>query len=386
MLALDIMREFGQPIRGIIHVGANVGQEAKAYHDCGAAVCVHIEPIPKIFAQLQAVTAHYPGQHAVRAVCSDRVGERVEFKVTNNTESSSFLGLGRHADLYPQIEYVDSVVMHTRTIDDIVESEFSGVPFDLLVVDAQGADLKVLMGARRLLTRVSGVFVEVSEVPLYEGGCTLDEINGYLRTADFWLKWLKIGLLRWGDAFYLAGRAVSDPSRAALTATSPNVALGKAAKQSSLSAFSRPNDAQGAVNGTRTGQFGFHTDLEDRPWWEVDLGRPLAIGEIRIFNRLDVGAERSRSLNVLLSNDGVSWRTVHDQEGRVFGGLDGRPLRIFPAAQEAQFVRVQLTERQYLHLDQVEVYEPLGEVAKVPPDSDEPTPEDGTAGSRRSPT
>ncbi len=140
------------------------------------------------------------------------------------------------------------------------------------------------------------------------------------------------------------------------------------------------------VNGTRTGQFGFHTDLEDRPWWEVDLGRPLAIGEIRIFNRLDVGAERSRSLNVLLSSDGVSWRTVHDQEGRVFGGLDGRPLRIFPAAQEAQFVRVQLTERQYLHLDQVEVYEPLGEVAKVPPDSDEPTPEDGTAGSRRSPT
>jgi hypothetical protein len=48
-----------------------------------------------------------------------------------------------------------------------------------------------------------------------------------------------------------------------------NLAIGKPASQSSLSRWSRPNDAQGAVNGRRTGGFGFHTDDEAAAWWRV---------------------------------------------------------------------------------------------------------------------
>ena len=92
------------------------------------------------------------------------------------------------------------------------------------------------------------------------------------------------------------------------------------ASQSSRSEYSRPDDPQGAVNGVRDGRFGFHTALEEDPWWQVDLGQVMPIGEIRIYNRIDQEAARARTLIVLVSDDGVAWGCIHRQAGRQFGG------------------------------------------------------------------
>src|SRR6185503_8422180 len=62
-----------------------------------------------------------------------------------------------------------------------------------------------------------------------------------------------------------------------------NIALNKPARQSSTSGWSKPNDAQGAVDGQKTGGYGFHTSEEANPWWEVDLGQDCAIGQIVIY-------------------------------------------------------------------------------------------------------
>ena len=42
-----------------------------------------------------------------------------------------------------------------------------GTP-NLLVIDTQGSELKVLTGAKETLLAVDGVFVEISEQPLYK--------------------------------------------------------------------------------------------------------------------------------------------------------------------------------------------------------------------------
>ena len=34
----------------------------------------------------------------------------------------------------------------------------------------------------------------------------------------------------------------------------------------------REEDAAGAVDGVKDGKWGFHTDFENNPWWQVDLG------------------------------------------------------------------------------------------------------------------
>ena len=142
----------------------------------------------------------------------------------------------------------------------------------------------------------------------------------------------------------------------------PNLALGRAARQSSVSPWSvQPSpeaDAAGAVSGAITGRYQFHTAEEDSPWWEVDLGAVVGIREIRLYNRLDVAPERARHLRFSLSGDGVRWFDLfHKTDDLVFGGIDGFPLRwVSESAVHGRHLRITLTERGFLHLDQVEVY------------------------------
>jgi hypothetical protein len=138
-------------------------------------------------------------------------------------------------------------------------------------------------------------------------------------------------------------------------AASDNLALNKPAQQSSTSSWSHSNDAQGAVDGVKNGYFGFHTNSEPNPWWQVDLQSVSALAEVRIFNRLDLPG-RAGTIQVLLSNDGVTWQKAYTHNGRTFGGNDGKPLVVGLNGAQARFVRLQLGETTYLHLDEVEVY------------------------------
>jgi len=135
-----------------------------------------------------------------------------------------------------------------------------------------------------------------------------------------------------------------------------NLALNRPAQQSSSSQWSRPNDAAGAVDGVKNGGYGFHTNQEHNPWWQVDLGHRQRLDEVVIYNRQDCCSERARTLRVLLSEDGHHWRQAYVHDGRVFGGVRGGPLRVDLDGRHARFVRLQLAERQWFHLDEVEIF------------------------------
>jgi tetratricopeptide (TPR) repeat protein len=136
---------------------------------------------------------------------------------------------------------------------------------------------------------------------------------------------------------------------------SRNLALNRPAKQSSISSWSHPNGAQGGVDGVIGADYGFHTEIQANPWWQVDLGAVTSLSEIRIFNRHDCCLERARTIQVLLSNDGVTWNRAFSNPGTIFGA-DGSPLIVPVKGLSARFVRLQLAETNYLHLNEVEVY------------------------------
>ncbi len=136
-----------------------------------------------------------------------------------------------------------------------------------------------------------------------------------------------------------------------------NLALNKPAQQSSTYMLSKPADARGGVDGIKDGTFGFHTNQETNPWWQVDLQSISTLSEIRIFNRLDCCAERAGTLQIRLSNDGANWTGVLSNAGFVFGGVDGKPLIYkVEAYRQARYVRLQLNEYNFLHLDEVEIW------------------------------
>lgn len=133
-----------------------------------------------------------------------------------------------------------------------------------------------------------------------------------------------------------------------------NLALGRPTRQSSRSQWSTATEG-GAVDGVhKANSWGFHTEVEANPWWEVDLQQVAAIGEIRLYNRTDL-AERARTLRAWVSADGSNWQPVYTHNGTAWGG-DGQPLRIVLNGVVARWVRLGLNETSYFHLDEVEVW------------------------------
>lgn len=120
------------------------------------------------------------------------------------------------------------------------------------------------------------------------------------------------------------------------------------------------SDAAGGCDGIRTGEWGFHTGLSRAPWWQVDLGEVQQIRRVVIWNRREA-AERASTIGVLLSDDGLHFRSAYQHDGSAFGGLrDGRPLEVHLQSESGRFLRVALTGESFLHLDEVEVFDANG--------------------------
>ncbi len=121
-------------------------------------------------------------------------------------------------------------------------------------------------------------------------------------------------------------------------------------------ALTTAEDAAGACDGWKDGQWGFHTGLDAEPWWQVDLQTPTQLDRVVVYNRCDA-ASRADQLSILVSVDGRSWNRVYRHAGPTFyGATDGRPLVVPLKGVAARYVRCTIPGPAYLHLDEVEVY------------------------------
>jgi hypothetical protein len=137
-----------------------------------------------------------------------------------------------------------------------------------------------------------------------------------------------------------------------------NISRGKPATQSSHCTWSfaptAEADAAGAVNGVLDGTRKFHTDSEDNPWWQVDLGGIATISEIHVHNTTEHTQDRFRDFTISVSIDGDAWVELAEKRD---GEVVGEPyIWNGPGTAWARFVRVTLLGHNYLHLAQVEVF------------------------------
>ena len=135
-----------------------------------------------------------------------------------------------------------------------------------------------------------------------------------------------------------------------------DVARGKQAIQSSLSDWSSELGASGILAADVDANFGIHSELENSPWWQVDLAYCFPLSAIVIHNRRDGFQSRARSAKIEISRDAITWQLVHAGFCHFGAGPFGDPLRIpLGGYFVARHVRISLCERTYLHLSQVEV-------------------------------
>ncbi len=196
----------GITCRGVIQIGAHVGQEVPLFKALGARRMILVEANPSVYRTLQHNVATMD-VNALLANCAitDFDGE-TELMLASFDQSSSLLPLAHHSVEYPEIRAVGKVRVPARRLDTLVRQEFRVDPaeFNVLEIDVQGAEGLVLRGAGGQLAHVDAVYVEINYKPMYEGCLLIDAIDALLLDA---------GLIRvethcahspnWGDALYL---------------------------------------------------------------------------------------------------------------------------------------------------------------------------------------
>jgi FkbM family methyltransferase len=191
-------------IKGIIHLGAHELEELQAYLANG------VDPDKIIWVEaMEDKVNKYKSNNKIYNLCvSDVDNQEVEFKITNNGQSSSFLELGTHKESYPHITVVKTIKMKTTRMDTFIQENNIDInDYNFLNLDLQGVELKVLKGFGDLLTKIDYIYTEVNTREVYKNCALLPELEEYLLTYGFTReKIVMVGDDGWGDALFIKRR------------------------------------------------------------------------------------------------------------------------------------------------------------------------------------
>jgi FkbM family methyltransferase len=177
---------FLRKTRGVIHVGANLGQERATYAQHNLIV-LWIEPIPEIFERLKTGIAEYPTQKALCGLITDVDDKECAFHVSNyEGVSSSILDFAEHKQLWPDISYERTIQLKGITLSSLLQREgIDAGQYDSLVLDTQGSELLVLKGAANILPGFRFIKCEASDFESYKGCCQLSDLESFLAQHRF---------------------------------------------------------------------------------------------------------------------------------------------------------------------------------------------------------
>ncbi len=171
----------------VFDVGANTGQFAERLRDAGfRGQIVSFEPSTAAHSTLSKSARHDANWTiAPRMALGDHDGT-ITLNLAGNSASSSVLPmLPSHSKAAPESRYVGSETVDLRTLDSVCKEFATNAERIFLKLDVQGFEYKVLQGAEQFLSRVTGIQIELSLVPLYDGEHLFDpmlhdlEARGY---------------------------------------------------------------------------------------------------------------------------------------------------------------------------------------------------------------
>lgn len=189
---------FGVNPRGTLHVGAHLGEEARAYHSQGFGPVIWVEAqehlIPGLVDSTRAL-----GDRVIHAAVWSKSGNEINLNISSNSQSTSLFDFSEHLNEYPDISFVRREVVKTVRLDEVI---FPDEPIDFVCLDIQGAELEALKGLGKRLSDVAWVYTEVNRVALYKDIPLVRDLDDFLEDQGFSrivTVWTTHG---WGEALY----------------------------------------------------------------------------------------------------------------------------------------------------------------------------------------
>ncbi len=210
----EIQRRFFQGHSGItiFDIGAFRGAVTKTYRRLFPEARVYcFEPFPDSFDKLRRLSDG-GSVKAYNTAVSDCAGTTELYVNFDRSCNSFFPRPDSDIKYYPKAaENTGKIEVKTITVDEFCDREKIS-KIDILKLDVEGAELKVLKGAVGKLVKqaVALVYTEVMFAAHYDGGCLFYEVSSFLARYNYGLfgyynlKSSKSGQLRWGNAIFLS--------------------------------------------------------------------------------------------------------------------------------------------------------------------------------------
>ena len=165
-------------VDAVFDVGANSGQYAMGLRKRGyTGRIASFEPLSGPFSDIakQSVEGSAVG---LPAICPRRCDGTISINVAGNAgESSSVLPmLKSHQDVFPAANYIGTEKVPIHRLDSVAPEILRPTDMIFLKIDVQGFEKQVLAGGKSTVNdRCVGMQLELSFLPLYEGGMLIRE-------------------------------------------------------------------------------------------------------------------------------------------------------------------------------------------------------------------
>lgn len=197
----ELARKYNLKITGVIEVGAHWGQEYKDYSSIGVKNFVFIEPCRAAFEVLKNKFATTPDVILFNHACGDVHGSATMFTgPTNQGMSNSLLKPKIHLTQHPDVLFPDTEIVDVELLDKL---DFDRSKFNLINMDAQGFEDRILRGGVETLKTIDYIYTEVNRLEMYENNAMVEQLDAMLpdfqRVETGWAS----DYHGWGDALFI---------------------------------------------------------------------------------------------------------------------------------------------------------------------------------------
>jgi FkbM family methyltransferase len=186
----DAQQILRRSLKCIFDVGAHVGQSALAFADAFPVATVYsFEPAIDSFVRLADIAKDHHRIRAINSALGDYIGE-APFYINKFSQTNSILPTIASTQEFlvvPDQMNLQSIIhVNVMTLDRFcVDQRITKI--DLLKIDTQGYELKVLEGGREFLRQniIPLIYIEVCFVPYYENQPLFPEVYNYLYALGY---------------------------------------------------------------------------------------------------------------------------------------------------------------------------------------------------------
>ena len=222
-----------EEIQSIVIVGGHLGFEIDRFLQNYPNSEIHVfEASQRYFSQLLERFAGSQRVFCHNNAVSDETGTAVFYETTLDGTGSLFPMMSQEEQAQDQAittfnaSPAERYTVNTVTLDCF--APLTGKQIDLLWCDVQGAELKVLKGAKQTLERCSSLFLEVWLYRnMYQGQCQLPDLEKYLAEQSIYLSGIGLNQSGGGDgnSFWLRTNQIPQKKTTELNPLKKIVAL-----------------------------------------------------------------------------------------------------------------------------------------------------------------